>query len=208
MSYFYVCSQYRVEGEGEGKRRERKVSLLFPSPSPSTLYFQYTLFQTKLYVCSQSTCSFSDCASPFVCVLDDAEDLEALMANFNTRERYRQTVMFTATMPPTVERLARSYLRWALTFLVEGFRQTWIKFLSNKILRTFGQSSIAFLCLFLFFVLLPFFLITKKPNISLLVHTQWTEFGICVTVSFRDVWVHHPVIKLVLVDLLLDREVG
>jgi ATP-dependent RNA helicase DDX23/PRP28 len=42
---------------------------------------------------------------------DDAEDPEKLMAKFGTRDRYRQTAMFTATMPPAVERLARSYLR-------------------------------------------------------------------------------------------------
>lgn len=43
--------------------------------------------------------------------LDDAEDLDALLSNYNTKQRYRQTVMFSATMPPAVEKLARSYLR-------------------------------------------------------------------------------------------------
>ncbi|CAL1288001.1 unnamed protein product [Larinioides sclopetarius] len=38
---------------------------------------------------------------------DDAEDEEKLLANFNSKK----TVMFTATMPPAVERLARTYLR-------------------------------------------------------------------------------------------------
>jgi ATP-dependent RNA helicase DDX23/PRP28 len=55
---------------------------------------------------------------------DDAEKNECLMANFFSREKYRQvclsrfnhmqymqTVMFTATMGPAVERLARNYLR-------------------------------------------------------------------------------------------------
>ncbi|KFM76192.1 putative ATP-dependent RNA helicase DDX23, partial [Stegodyphus mimosarum] len=42
---------------------------------------------------------------------DEAEDEEKLLANFNSKNKYRQTVMFTATMPPAVERLARSYLR-------------------------------------------------------------------------------------------------
>ena len=44
----------QAEGEWEGKRRERRLlSLLFPSPSPSAqLYYQYTLFQTKLLVVS------------------------------------------------------------------------------------------------------------------------------------------------------------
>ncbi|XP_056091284.1 probable ATP-dependent RNA helicase DDX23 [Rhinichthys klamathensis goyatoka] len=43
---------------------------------------------------------------------DDAEDPEKMMQNFlEGKHKYRQTVMFTATMPPAVERLARSYLR-------------------------------------------------------------------------------------------------
>ncbi|XP_066258528.1 probable ATP-dependent RNA helicase DDX23 [Euwallacea similis] len=42
---------------------------------------------------------------------DDAEDSKILLANYNSRKKYRQTVMFTATMPPAVERLARTYLR-------------------------------------------------------------------------------------------------
>lgn len=42
---------------------------------------------------------------------DAAEDASYLLANYNTKKKYRQTVMFTATMPPAVERLARSYLR-------------------------------------------------------------------------------------------------
>lgn len=42
---------------------------------------------------------------------EDAENEEKLLANYNTKKKYRQTVMFTATMPPAVERLARTYLR-------------------------------------------------------------------------------------------------
>ncbi|KAH8850550.1 putative ATP-dependent RNA helicase DDX23 [Schistosoma japonicum] len=42
---------------------------------------------------------------------EDAEDDSKLLSNFATKHKYRQTVMFTATMPPAVERLARSYLR-------------------------------------------------------------------------------------------------
>ncbi|EEC05998.1 DEAD box ATP-dependent RNA helicase, putative [Ixodes scapularis] len=42
---------------------------------------------------------------------EEAEDEEKLLANFASKHKYRQTVMFTATMPPAVERLARSYLR-------------------------------------------------------------------------------------------------
>ncbi|CAH8464802.1 unnamed protein product [Heterobilharzia americana] len=42
---------------------------------------------------------------------EDAEDDSKLLSNFATKHKYRQTVMFTATMPPAVERLARTYLR-------------------------------------------------------------------------------------------------
>ncbi|XP_033210267.1 probable ATP-dependent RNA helicase DDX23 [Belonocnema kinseyi] len=42
---------------------------------------------------------------------EDAENEEKLLANYNTKKKYRQTVMFTATMPVAVERLARTYLR-------------------------------------------------------------------------------------------------
>jgi len=42
---------------------------------------------------------------------DIAEDLNLLQENFRTKNKFRQTVMFTATMPPAVERLARTYLR-------------------------------------------------------------------------------------------------
>lgn len=42
---------------------------------------------------------------------EDAENEEKLLANYNTKKKYRQTVMFTATMPTAVERLARTYLR-------------------------------------------------------------------------------------------------
>ncbi|XP_014222848.1 probable ATP-dependent RNA helicase DDX23 [Trichogramma pretiosum] len=42
---------------------------------------------------------------------EDAENEEKLLANYNSKKKYRQTVMFTATMPAAVERLARTYLR-------------------------------------------------------------------------------------------------
>uniref|UniRef100_A0A914D9D1 Probable ATP-dependent RNA helicase DDX23 n=1 Tax=Acrobeloides nanus TaxID=290746 RepID=A0A914D9D1_9BILA len=42
---------------------------------------------------------------------DEAEDEAKLLENFNTRHKYRQTVMFTATMGPAIERLARQYMR-------------------------------------------------------------------------------------------------
>lgn len=35
---------------------------------------------------------------------DEAEDEEKLMANYASKHKYRQTVMFTATMPPAIER--------------------------------------------------------------------------------------------------------
>lgn len=43
---------------------------------------------------------------------EEAEDPDKMRANMeSSKHKYRQTVMFTATMPPSVERLARSYLR-------------------------------------------------------------------------------------------------
>ncbi|CAF4476297.1 unnamed protein product, partial [Didymodactylos carnosus] len=42
---------------------------------------------------------------------EDAEDSNMIMKDFLSRHKYRQTVMFTATMSPAVERLARTYLR-------------------------------------------------------------------------------------------------
>jgi len=42
---------------------------------------------------------------------DDAEDANFLLKNFLSKHKYRQTVMFSATMPPSVERMARQYLR-------------------------------------------------------------------------------------------------
>ena len=49
---------------------------------------------------------------------DDAEDAVKLMSNFYSKKKFRQTVMFTATMPPAVERLARSYLRRPATVYI------------------------------------------------------------------------------------------
>lgn len=43
---------------------------------------------------------------------DDAEDPDKMLLNFeSSQHKFRQTVMFTATMPPAVERMARAYLR-------------------------------------------------------------------------------------------------
>ena len=50
---------------------------------------------------------------------EDAEDPEKLLLNFeSSKHKFRQTVMFTATMPPSVERLARSYLRKPATIYI------------------------------------------------------------------------------------------
>eukprot|EP00730_Choanoeca_flexa_P018302 TRINITY_DN8890_c0_g2_i2.p1 TRINITY_DN8890_c0_g2~~TRINITY_DN8890_c0_g2_i2.p1 ORF type:complete len:813 (+),score=272.56 TRINITY_DN8890_c0_g2_i2:43-2439(+) len=42
---------------------------------------------------------------------EEAEDLELLRQNVKNKSKYRQTVLFTATMPVAVERLAKTYLR-------------------------------------------------------------------------------------------------
>lgn len=42
---------------------------------------------------------------------DDAEDALAMSRHLGGKDRYRQTMMYTATMPPAVERIARKYLR-------------------------------------------------------------------------------------------------
>ena len=43
---------------------------------------------------------------------EDAEDPNKMLQNFeSSQHKFRQTVMFTATMPPAVERMARAYLR-------------------------------------------------------------------------------------------------
>lgn len=42
---------------------------------------------------------------------DDAEDAQLMSRYLGGRDRYRQTMMYTATMPPLVERIAKKYLR-------------------------------------------------------------------------------------------------
>lgn len=49
---------------------------------------------------------------------EEAEDATKLMQNFYSKKKYRQTVMFTATMPVAVERLARTYLRRPATVYI------------------------------------------------------------------------------------------
>ena len=42
---------------------------------------------------------------------DQLEDERTMTQNFFSKNKYRQTVMFTATMPPAVERIAVTYMR-------------------------------------------------------------------------------------------------
>lgn len=49
---------------------------------------------------------------------EEAEDASKLLSNFTTKKKYRQTVMFTATMAPALELLARSYLRRPATIYI------------------------------------------------------------------------------------------
>jgi ATP-dependent RNA helicase DDX23/PRP28 len=47
-----------------------------------------------------------------------AENEEEMTKNFFMKNKYRQTVMFTATMSPPIERLARQYLRRPATVYI------------------------------------------------------------------------------------------
>eukprot|EP00124_Ichthyophonus_hoferi_P002606 Ihof_evm3s185 gene=Ihof_evmTU3s185 len=49
---------------------------------------------------------------------EDAENPDLLLANTSLKHKFRQTVMFTATMPPAVERLARQYMRKPATVII------------------------------------------------------------------------------------------
>lgn len=79
---------------------------------------------------------------------EEFDNEEALMKGFATREKYRQTVMFTATMSSAIERLARQYLRRPAvvhigsvgkpTERVEQVRKQFLSTLfEKKILRSF-----------------------------------------------------------------------
>ena len=46
------------------------------------------------------------------------DDCDFMTKNFLSTRKYRQTVMFTATMPPAVERLAKSYMRRPATVTI------------------------------------------------------------------------------------------
>lgn len=49
---------------------------------------------------------------------DSAETPEALLANMKTGMKFRQTVLFSATMPPAVHRIANLYLRRPATVMI------------------------------------------------------------------------------------------
>jgi len=49
---------------------------------------------------------------------EEAEDSSKIMSNFASKKKFRQTVMFTATMAPTLEQLARTYLRRPATVYI------------------------------------------------------------------------------------------
>merc|ERR1719466_56719 len=49
---------------------------------------------------------------------DEIENKVLMKSNFLSKHKFRQTVMFTATMPPAVERLARTYLRRPATVYI------------------------------------------------------------------------------------------
>jgi len=42
---------------------------------------------------------------------EEAEDVQAMSRHLGGKDRYRQTMMYTATMPPAVEKIAKKYLR-------------------------------------------------------------------------------------------------
>jgi len=49
---------------------------------------------------------------------DDAENPDVIARNLMSKDKFRQTVMFTATMPAQVEKLARTYLRRPATVYI------------------------------------------------------------------------------------------
>lgn len=70
---------------------------------------------------------------------EEAEDEKKLMENFYTKKKYRQTVMFTATMPPAVERLARSYLRRPATVYIGSVGKPTER--TNQIVYMMGEND-------------------------------------------------------------------
>lgn len=49
---------------------------------------------------------------------DDAENAQLMKQHLGGRDRYRQTMMYTATMPPLVDKIARKYLRRPATVTI------------------------------------------------------------------------------------------
>ncbi|KAK9458064.1 P-loop containing nucleoside triphosphate hydrolase protein [Dipodascopsis uninucleata] len=49
---------------------------------------------------------------------EDAENVQLMSKFMGGKERYRQTMMYTATMPPAIERIARQYLRRPATVII------------------------------------------------------------------------------------------
>ncbi|KAK8082017.1 Pre-mRNA-splicing ATP-dependent RNA helicase PRP28 [Apiospora saccharicola] len=49
---------------------------------------------------------------------EDAEDASAMRRLLSSKDRYRQTMMYTATMPPAVEKIAKQYLRRPATVTI------------------------------------------------------------------------------------------
>lgn len=49
---------------------------------------------------------------------DDAENTQKMSKFLGGKDRYRQTMMYTATMPPAIERIARQYLRRPATVII------------------------------------------------------------------------------------------
>ncbi len=72
---------------------------------------------------------------------EEAEDAKSLMQNFYSKKKYRQTVMFTATMPIAVERLARTYLRRPATVYIGSIGNCCCCF-CHKRFFLFGSSNL------------------------------------------------------------------
>ncbi|KAK8049494.1 DEAD-like helicase [Apiospora phragmitis] len=49
---------------------------------------------------------------------EDAEDASVMRRHLSAKDRYRQTMMYTATMPPAVEKIAKQYLRRPATVTI------------------------------------------------------------------------------------------
>lgn len=70
---------------------------------------------------------------------EDAENEVKLLANYNTKKKYRQTVMFTATMPVAVEGLAKTYLRRPAVVYIGSIRKPTER--TKQIVHIMGESD-------------------------------------------------------------------